>query len=464
MRGQRPPLPAVHVRDRRGVPAEAPGSPARPPAQEPGGVEVSEPRKKHSVQNLTHELHGHVITLTKAGAFKGHQAARTIFDYYCQNIAANDDKGRDFVRGEVMPSCSVPAVVAKSTGLTTEGVRQANAWLHAQRFISMGKVQASHQRSIAVMTTDPATEELRLKELDANGPAASPLLKPGRPARVIRHGSPTAGNPNSVGITANSVGVSKPETQTQLGHTSSDLPSANQLLHPESATPTGLDELNQKKKREEGGAARPPEVPRERPAPEEEYDNTFWYGLSKDRTPYFTRTSMRERIESDEGQMPFTPEQAIRFFQRQKSDPAAWLAYRWELYNAREREALAATKVERERAAAERKQAAAAIAVEAVRREALSKDPARRAWNKAVDAGLITFTEDGPDGRPVWHFDGQALGVGSEAAARLRDEPELLARVEAALGTDPAPRSATATTALTRSRTVRRPARVAAGE
>src|SRR5258708_1177620 len=139
----------------------------------------------NSVQNTQAALADHVIALTKAGEFAGHQAARTAFAFYCHRTAANDNKTTGLKRLHVMPGNVSPRLVAHSTGLSEPTVRKANAWLHERGFIEVTEAAGGKYRylqDVAIKSYDTESEAVRRTELDR---AARP--KVARRGTKVRH-------------------------------------------------------------------------------------------------------------------------------------------------------------------------------------------------------------------------------------------------------------------------------------
>jgi hypothetical protein len=116
----------------------------------------------NSYQSLTHKLHAWTIKLTENGEFEGHQAARTVFDFYCQHVAANSTEEYD--RGDVLPGCIHPGTVARKTGLEIRTVYKVNNWLHEQGFVHVSDDVATKYRritAIVVLTYDEQSERQR---------------------------------------------------------------------------------------------------------------------------------------------------------------------------------------------------------------------------------------------------------------------------------------------------------------
>lgn len=115
-----------------------------------------------SYQSLTHQLHAWTIKLTERGEFQGQQAARTVFDFYCQHTAANTTEDHD--RGDVLPGCIHPGTVARKTGLDIRTVYRANNWLHEQGFIHVcDDVAGKYRRieAVVILTYDEQSEKQR---------------------------------------------------------------------------------------------------------------------------------------------------------------------------------------------------------------------------------------------------------------------------------------------------------------
>jgi DNA-binding transcriptional ArsR family regulator len=117
-----------------------------------------------SYQKTGWNMHHHIVELTKAGEFSGHQAARTILIWFGMNIAVSSNPQRGLQRGFVMNGCISQLVIAKATGLSQSAVSKAMAWLAEQGFINVtyryeGKRQRFH--SVEIATFDEQSEEDR---------------------------------------------------------------------------------------------------------------------------------------------------------------------------------------------------------------------------------------------------------------------------------------------------------------
>lgn len=136
---------------------------------------------RSSVQDLTHYLHGWVIRLTEGDVFKGHQSARTVFDFYCQHVAANDSEPRGFVRGFVMPGVITPSVVARKTGLDAKSVWRANNWLHEQGLIAVTDACGPRYKyvyAIEIISMDETSEDARSHSAGRNARSVMPARRP----------------------------------------------------------------------------------------------------------------------------------------------------------------------------------------------------------------------------------------------------------------------------------------------
>lgn len=128
-------------------------------------------------------MHHHIVELTKAGEFGGHQAARTVLIWFGMNIAVSDNPRRGLQRGFVMRGCITQSATAKATGLSTGAVSNAIRWLSDQGFIRTTyrhEGQRRYLNSVEIESFDEASEADRKARL-------VPAAKPKKPARKERH-------------------------------------------------------------------------------------------------------------------------------------------------------------------------------------------------------------------------------------------------------------------------------------
>lgn len=134
-------------------------------------------------QDIAHDLHRHVVTLTKAGEFEESQAARTVLIWFAMNIANKDDASNGLRRGFVMSGCISHPVICQSTGLGKATVSRALTWLHARGFIRVRReFEGKRQRiaSVEVTSYDSVSEADRkawLAQQDVPQPPAPRAAK-----------------------------------------------------------------------------------------------------------------------------------------------------------------------------------------------------------------------------------------------------------------------------------------------
>jgi hypothetical protein len=114
-----------------------------------------------------------VYDAAKTGVFKGRACAQAVLTYYAFNLAIYDSAPRGFRRGYVMPGCTYPAAVAQATSYTPKAVRDANIWLHQQRFIEI------EHNGTSISLDQLGFEDERLKLLAEEGQRQAPELKVG---------------------------------------------------------------------------------------------------------------------------------------------------------------------------------------------------------------------------------------------------------------------------------------------
>jgi hypothetical protein len=288
-----------------------------------------------SVQDLKARRYQHVEKLTVAGVFKGQQSARTVFTLYVMSEAANDNKLRAFRRGYVMPGSGIPKIVAKKTGLGLSTVHRAMDWLHEQGFIELRELTGGTYRyvnSVKILSYDEDSEASRLATA---GTHARSEVKPRKPRSAPGAAAEEPAAEPAEEPTISHGGKSNCHDGKSFSHggkyNSSDLHSSDSTLNSEQARrggehSFGEDEAASRPSRSGSGSSR-------KPAAQQEHDNVFWLGKSKDGEPYFTKTEKRPgRIKTDLGQVELTREQAGKFFGLCKADKVAWREYKRELF------------------------------------------------------------------------------------------------------------------------------------
>lgn len=128
-------------------------------------------------------MHHHIVELTKAGEFKGHQAARTVLVWFGMNIAVSDKPKSGLQRGFIMKGCISQPAIARATGLSQSAVSKAVTWLADQGFIDIRyRYEGNRQRihSVEISSYDEQSEEERKDRLPrAEAPAPKlRLVKP----------------------------------------------------------------------------------------------------------------------------------------------------------------------------------------------------------------------------------------------------------------------------------------------
>jgi hypothetical protein len=121
-----------------------------------------------SYQAVGWNMHHHIVELTKAGVFTGHQAGRTILIWFGMNVSVSDRPKQGLQRGFVMSGCISQKAVCAATGLSQSAVSKAMAWLISQQLVSVGYVlgdKRQYVRSVEILSFDAESEEERIAQL-----------------------------------------------------------------------------------------------------------------------------------------------------------------------------------------------------------------------------------------------------------------------------------------------------------
>lgn len=113
-------------------------------------------------------MHHHIVELTKAGEFDGHQAARTVLIWFGMNIAVSDRPKQGLQRGFVMKGAVSQKTVCAATGLSQSSVSRAVLWLIDQGFLNV-TYRYMHNRqyidSVEINSFDEQSEQDRKAKL-----------------------------------------------------------------------------------------------------------------------------------------------------------------------------------------------------------------------------------------------------------------------------------------------------------
>jgi DNA-binding MarR family transcriptional regulator len=137
-------------------------------------------------QDISHDVQRHIVTLTKAGEFRGRQAARTVMIWLAMNIANTNDEANGLRKGYVMDGCIGLPAISNATGLDKATVSRAMSWLHDQGFIRVRHDYHGKRlriASVAVTSHDAASEAERTAWLE------SVNLAPEQPVQKNHRGS-----------------------------------------------------------------------------------------------------------------------------------------------------------------------------------------------------------------------------------------------------------------------------------
>lgn len=134
-------------------------------------------------QDIAHDLHRHIVELTKAGEFRGHLAARSVMVWYAMNISNTHDPANGLRRGFVMEGCISQAATAAATGLDKATVSRSIGWLEEQGFIQVRREYQGKRQRIArveISSFDAESEDDRKAAL-SRPPLPLPATSKKRP-------------------------------------------------------------------------------------------------------------------------------------------------------------------------------------------------------------------------------------------------------------------------------------------